>query len=160
MNPRRQKIQINNIESVVDKINKLVIYYADKRKQKHWVYSTKYEFLYPIDLLQDNSYVYKSAIVELNQIDYEREFYHANFDYVYNNSPFVEKAPTMRTVIDAFVKLYYVEYLQIEEFIKKMLYSYPAPLEEKDFNNLNELYNKMRLEGVSNTKAMQDHFKI
>ena len=155
--PRRQKIQISNVDIVVDKINKFVWYYAKKKNLGQWVYTTQYEFLYQVDIFPDNTPVYKSTLTELCQIDYEREFYHANFDYVYNNSPFKNDKPTMRKIIDSFVKLYHEEYVQIEEFINKMLYQHPNKLEEEDFNKLNELYNKIKSDGVSNVKNMGEY---
>lgn len=151
---RQHKIQINNIDIIVDKINKFVWYYAKKKNLGQWVYTIQFEFLYQIDIFPDNSPIYKSYLCELCQIDYEREFYNANFDYVYNNSPFVQNKPTMRTAIESYLRMYHEEYAEIEKFINKLLYLTPNKLVEEDFNKLNELYNKIKSDGVSNANSM------
>jgi len=156
VNPRKLEIQIKNVNVIANKINKLVNYYARIKYSKQWVYSTTYDLLCSDDMI---------ITIKLYQIDYERNFCHNGFDYIYNNSPFCKspnfskKQVTMKNIIDSFVKIYNPEYLEIEKFINKMLYSYPQPLKEEDFIKLNQLYNKMKTEGIDNSKNMEQHFK-
>ena len=152
--PRLQIINLINIDTIVDKINKFVWYYAKEKNISQWVYSIQFEFLYQIDIFPDNTPVYKNMMCELYQIDCEREFYSANFDYVYSNSPFNKNKPPMKEIINAFIRMYHEEYIQIDEFINKMLYSIPSALEEDDFIKLNELYSKIKTDGISNDKQM------
>jgi hypothetical protein len=142
--PRKHLILICNVDIIVNKINKFVQYYAKEKNLETFIYTTYYEFLYQVDIFPDNSPVYKSILAEIYQINYEQMFYNANLDYVYNNSPFIIQKPTMRNVIESFCKLYHEEYLQIEQFINKMLYSFPTKLVEDDFQNINKLYNKIK----------------
>ena len=136
-----RKIEIDHINKdkifdVIMKINKLVYYYAEKRKSK-WVYETH--------LLIDIGSNPRCGII-LSRISMEREFYHVRWDDTYYNSPFT-KNKTLYEVINLFAHQYYPEYSTIETVIEKLLYRQPTVIMPSDFEILNELYKKLKDDG-------------
>ena len=149
---RDHKTTIKNIEPIVTKINKFVKFYAIQKNLVRYLSPIEIKFEVPQNIFQ--SHYYKATLVLL---DYEREFIDAGFDYIYNNSPFKQDdIIPMKDIIIKYAASVHGEYMQIEGFVKKLLYEIPNKIGENDFVILNELYTSIKKEGVKNIKNIKD----